>query len=88
MKGENEAPRSGPRRAPGGSVQKEQEMVCNTNFDDLFRTSAAKSFKRIRLRCCLRRSQSILDFKSLAQALNRESSPVLRRSTGNANLVL
>ena len=33
-----EAPRSGPRRAPGGSEQREQEMVCYTTFDDPFRT--------------------------------------------------
>jgi hypothetical protein len=34
-----EAPRSGPRRPPGGSVQKrEQDLVCNTNVDDSFRT--------------------------------------------------
>ena len=31
------APRSGPRRAPGGSVQKEAGDVCNATSDDLFR---------------------------------------------------
>ena len=35
------APRSGPRRAPGGSVQKKQ-VVCNTTFDPPFWTGLPK----------------------------------------------
>ena len=35
------APRSGPRRAPGGSVQTEaSEMVCYSTFDHSFRTAS------------------------------------------------
>ena len=34
-----EAPRSGPRRAPEGQCEEKREMVCNTTFDNRFRTS-------------------------------------------------
>ena len=42
-----EAPRSGPRRAPGGSEQREREMVCYTTFDDPFRTVATTCLRAI-----------------------------------------
>jgi hypothetical protein len=63
IKRRNEAPRSGPRRAPGGSVRQKQ-VVCNTTFDDPFRTIVNwhDKMRRVllpsiqlatRARCCL-----------------------------------